>query len=291
MKKAFEYGLVRVADLLFHILPRSWAMTLGEQLSLGVSHIITKRRDLVLRNLALAFPEKPAAERAHIAHEVWRNLGRLAVEFSRVSDFTDGSIDRLVEIEGREHVDAAIKEGNGIVGLTAHFTNWELTGALVQRVYGNMTVIARPVRNPMVDQWVYEKRTASGLKIILPKDAVKASLKCLKNKGIIGMMIDQSLSSGGVFVEFFGRPASSTTLPALLHIRTGAPVMFAYLVRNGERFRLVFEPVVFPPVEDPTARIQIYTQVMATQFEQVIRRYPESWLWLHNRWKRQPDQA
>jgi Kdo2-lipid IVA lauroyltransferase/acyltransferase len=289
MKKAFEYGLVRFADLLFHILPRAWAIRLGEQLSLIVSHVIPKRRDLVLHNLALSFPEKSEAERVHIAREVWRNLGRLAVEFSRVSDFTDGSIDRLVEIEGREHVDAAIKKGKGIVGLTAHFTNWELTGALVQRVFGNMTVIARPVRNPLVDRWVYEKRTASGLTIILPKDAVKASLKCLKNKGIIGMMIDQSLSSGGVFVEFFGRPASSTTLPALLHIRTGAPVMFAYLVRNGERFRLVFEPVVFPLVEDPAARIQVYTQVMSAQFEQVIRRHPESWLWLHNRWKRQPE--
>lgn len=289
MKKAFEYALVRFADLLFHALPRSWAIGLGEQLSLGVSHVITKRRELVLRNLALAFPEKTETERAHIAQEVWRNLGRLAVEFARVSDFTDGSIDRLVEIEGREYVDAAIKEGKGIIGLTAHFTNWELTGALVQRVFGNMTVIARPVRNPLVDRWVYEKRTASGLNIILPKDAVKASLKCLKSRGIIGMMVDQSLSTGGVFVDFFGRPASSTTLPALLHIRTGAPVMFAYLLRNGERFRLVFEPVTFPAVEDPAARIQIYTQVMSTQFEQVIRRYPESWLWLHNRWKRQPE--
>ncbi len=289
MKRTLEYALVRVADLLFHVLPRSWAIGLGEQLSLIVSHVITKRRDLVLRNLALSFPEKSDAARARIAEEVWRNLGRLAVEFSRVSDFTDGSLDRLVDIEGREYVEAALKEGKGIVGLTAHFTNWELTGALVQRIYGNMTVIARPVRNTLIDRWVYEKRTASGLTIILPKDAVKASLKCLKNKGIIGMMIDQSLSSGGVFVEFFGRPASSTTLPALLHLRTGAPVMFAYLIRNGTRFRLVFEPVTFPPVEDPAARIQIYTQVMTTQFEQVIRRHPESWLWLHNRWKRQPE--
>ncbi|ULA64319.1 MAG: Lipid A biosynthesis lauroyl acyltransferase [Nitrospira sp.] len=289
MKRTLEYALVRVADLLFHVLPRSWAIGLGEQLSLIVSQVITKRRDLVLRNLALSFPEKSDAARAHIAEEVWRNLGRLAVEFSRVSDFADGSIERLVDIEGREFVEAALKEGKGIVGLTAHFTNWELTGALVQRLYGNMTVIARPVRNTLIDRWVYEKRTASGLTIILPKDAVKASLKCLKNKGIIGMMIDQSLSSGGVFVEFFGRPASSTTLPALLHLRTGAPVMFAYLIRNGTRFRLVFEPVTFPPVEDPAARIQIYTQVMATQFEQVIRRHPESWLWLHNRWKRQPE--
>lgn len=289
MKQAFEYALVRFADFLFHALPRAWAIGLGEQLSLGVSHIITKRRDLVLRNLALSFPEKSEAERAQIARAVWRNLGRLAVEFARVSDFTDGSVDQLVEVEGRDLVDAAIQEGKGIIGLTAHFTNWELTGALVQRLYGNMTVIARPVRNSLVDRWVYEKRTASGLNIILPKDAVKASLKCLKNKGIIGMMVDQSLSTGGVFVQFFGRPASSTTLPALLHIRTGAPVMFAYLLRNGERFRLVFEPVTFPHVEDPAARIQVYTQIMSTQFEQVIRRHPESWLWLHNRWKRQPE--
>jgi len=156
---------------------------------------------------------------------------------------------------------------------------------LIQRLFGSMTAIARPVHNPYVDRWVHRKRQSGGMTVIPAQDAVKASLKCLKANSIVGILIDQSLSSG-LLVDFFGRPAGTTTLPALLHMRTGAPVVMTYTLREADRFRHVFRPVVFPPVSEDADRILIYTKTINTLFEDLIRRYPENWFWVHNRWKR-----
>lgn len=285
MKYAFEYALVRLVDLMLLALPLPWAIALGEWLCLRLPKIIPKRQALILDNLTRAFPDKSAREKAGIAEAVWRNLGRTAVEFVRIADFTRRPLEDLVTVEGREHMDRAIAEDKGVIILTAHFTNWELTGSFVQRLFGSMTAIARPVHNPYVDRWVQRKRLSGGMKIIPAQEAVKASLKCLKVNTIVGILIDQSLSSG-LLVDFFGRPAGTTTLPALLHVRTGAPVVMTYTLREGDRFRHVFQPVVFPPVSEDADRILIYTKTINTLFEEVIRRYPGNWFWIHNRWKR-----
>ncbi|HSN05468.1 MAG TPA: lysophospholipid acyltransferase family protein [Nitrospira sp.] len=285
MKYLCEYVLLRFVDLLLQALPGTWAIALGEWLCLRLPTIIPKRQALILDNLTRVFPDKSAEEKAGIAQAVWRNLGRTAVEFVRIADFARRPIEDLVEVEGREHMERAIGEGKGVILLTAHFTNWELTGSFVQRLFGSMTAIARPVHNPYVNRWVQRKRLAGGMKIIPAQEAVKASLKCLKAKTIVGILIDQSLSSG-LSVEFFGRTAATTTLPALLHVRTGAPVLITYTLREGDRFRQVFQPVAFPPVSDDGDRIAIYTRAINRLFEDLIRRHPENWFWVHNRWKR-----
>ena len=285
MKYACEYLLLRFADLLFQALPRAWAIALGEWIFLRLPALIPKRQALILDNLARTFPGSSPEDRVRIAQAVWRNLGRTAIEFVRITDYARHPLEDLVVVEGREHMDRAVKEGKGVIILTAHFTNWELTGSFIQRQFGSMTAIARPVHNPYVERWVQRKRLSGGMKIIPAQDAVKASLKCLKANGIVGILIDQSLSSG-LLVDFFGRPAGTTTLPALLHLRTGAPVVMTYTLREDGRFRHVYQPVVFPPVAEDADRILIYTKAINTLFEDLIRRYPENWFWIHNRWKR-----
>jgi KDO2-lipid IV(A) lauroyltransferase len=285
MKYALEYGLLRFADLFIQTLPRAWAIGFGEWLSRRLPGILPKRQALILENLSRSFPEKSSADCARIAAAVWRNLGRTAVEFVRIADLARRPIEDLVTVEGREQMERAIGEGKGVILLTAHFTNWELTGSFVQRLFGSMTAIARPVHNPYVERWVQRKRLAGGMKIIPAQEAVKASLKCLKAKTIVGILIDQSLSTG-LSVEFFGRTAATTTLPALLHVRTGAPVLITYTLREGDRFRQVFQPVTFPPVSADADRTAIYTKTINALFEDLIRRYPENWFWIHNRWKR-----
>lgn len=285
MKHACDYALVRFADLLFQSLPRAWAIGLGERLCLLASTVIPKRRALVLDNLAQAFPEKCHQERARIAGAVWRNLGRTAVEFVRITDYVSGPVEQVVDVEGREHMHRAMAEAKGVILLSAHFTNWELTGAFVQREFGSMTAIARPIRNPYVDRWIHRKRSAGGMKIIPAQEAVKASLKCLRAKSVVGILVDQSLSLGALRAMFFGRPAATTTLPALLHLQTGAPILITYTLREGDRFRHIFQPVEFPSVTKKADRIAVYTQVINTHFEDLIRRYPENWFWIHNRWK------
>jgi KDO2-lipid IV(A) lauroyltransferase len=151
----------------------------------------------------------------------------------------------------------------------------------------NVTAIARPIKNPLVDQWVFRKRTAGGLNIILHRQAVKAGLRTLRQGGVFGILPDQNLYTGGVFVDFFGRPAATTPLPALLHDRTDAPVILCHCLREGRRFRLTFEaPLRFPEVIDMDRRMVVHTQIVADAIEALIRRHPDQWFWLHNRWKR-----
>lgn len=285
MKYIFEYAAIRLVDVVLRALPLSWAFGFGEWICARLPRIVPKRQALILDNLAKALPERSAEDRGRIAEAVWRNLGRTAVEFVRIADFGRRPIEDLVMVEGREHMEQVLRDGTGAILLTAHFTNWELTGSFIQRLFGSMTAIARPVHNPYVDRWVHRKRRAGGMTVIPAQDAVKASLKCLKGKSFVGILIDQSLSTG-LSVEFFRRTAATTTLPALLHIRTGAPVLITYTLRDGDRFRQVFQPVSFPPVQNEADRILIYTRTINELFEQLIRRYPENWFWVHNRWKR-----
>jgi KDO2-lipid IV(A) lauroyltransferase len=285
MKYAVEYAAIKLVDLLLQALPLSWAIGLGEWICVRLPTVIPKRQALILENLSRAFPEKSDHDKVRIAKAVWRNLGRTAVEFVRIADFAHRPIEDLVTVDGREHMEHAMDKGKGVIIVTAHFTNWELTGSLIQRLFGSMTAIARPVHNPYVDRWVLRKRRAGGMTVIPAQDAVKASLKCLKAKTFVGILIDQSLSTG-LSVEFFGRTAATTTLPALLHIRTGAPVLITYTLREGDRFKQVFQPVTFPEVPNEADRIPIYTRRINELFEDLIRRYPENWFWVHNRWKR-----
>lgn len=285
MKYLCEYVLLRAVDLFFLALPHRTAIRCGEWLGDRLPGLLSKRHALILDNLARSFPDRTAEDRERIAREVWRNLGRTAVEFVRIGDYARRPIDELVTIEGRELMERALQEGKGVIIATVHFTNWEMTGSFIQRVFGSMTAIARPVHNPYVDRWVQRKRRTGGMTIMPSQNAVKASLKCLKANIIVGILIDQSLSTG-LSVEFFGRTAATTTLPALLHLRTGAPVVATYILREGDRFRQVYQPVTFPSVPEDGDPVAVYTKTINVFFEDVIRRYPGNWFWVHNRWKR-----
>jgi KDO2-lipid IV(A) lauroyltransferase len=284
-----EYLLVLLAEGIVRLLPRSWTGAVGSKLGLSLSSVIYKRRALILDNLSQAFPEKSEAEKERIARGVWMNIGRTAVEFVRLPKLTRANVDNFARIEGRAHLEKAKAEGKGLILLTAHFTNWELSGVVAQANLGDVLAIARPMKNPYVEKWIQSRRSAGGMQIILHREAVRASLKWLKQKKTIGILADQNLYTGGVFVDFFGRPAATTTLPALLHLRTGAPVLITYTLREGDNLRVIYEPPIeFPDVPEDE-RIVAYTQEVNRHLENLIRRYPENWFWIHNRWKRKPE--
>ena len=187
-------------------------------------------------------------------------------------------------------MEKAIAEGKGVVLLAAHFSNWEVLGAYILKRFSRFTAIARPMKNPFVEKWVQSKRGSGGMKIILHRQAVRASLKWVREGNIIGILVDQNLYTGGEFVNFFGRPAATTTLPALLHARTKAPVIITYSIREGRGFKAVFTPPIPPPVNlEGKDSIVEHTQEISSQLEQIIRQSPENWFWIHNRWKRKPQ--
>lgn len=242
-----------------------------------------------MNNLAKAFPENSLEKNRKIATDVWRNLGRNAAEFVCLPKLTPTTAEELLVWRGTEHVENALKQNKGLVLVAAHFSNWEIGGWAFQYRFGGMLAIARPMKNPMVEDWVQNRRTEGGNRIALHRDAVRSTLKWLKSKSTVGILADQNLYTGGVFVNFFGRPAATTTLPTLLHERTDAPVIFTYTLRDKNKFVICYsEPFGFFDSKDKNQNIMEGTQLISDYLENLVRKYPENWFWIHNRWKRQP---
>ena len=284
-----EYLPILLFDCFFQLWSRSAAFKMGEGIGILFSFAMPSRKRLVIKNLTESFPEKSPQEIQQIAKKFWKHLGRVAVEFIRLSDINEKNWEQYYLWEGKEIVDRLKPLGRGVILVSFHFSNWEYLGAGVQFAWPDNLAIARPMKNPYVERWVQAKRSSGERKIIHHKNAVRAGLRTLKDNKSLGVFVDQNLYTGGVFVNFFGRPAASTTLPALLRSRTEAPIVMIYIVREGTKFKIILEPPLeLPPIEEGTDWLRQHTQIITDQIERIIRTQPETWFWIHNRWKRKP---
>jgi KDO2-lipid IV(A) lauroyltransferase len=271
---------------------------LRKALFIGVSrmfyHLIPRQRLIATHNLRRAFPEKSEGEILRIVRSVYRNMGIVAAEFFDIPRLTKKNIASLVEAEGVENCEKALAKRRGLLLFSAHFGNWELEAAAAALLIKPAVVIYRQLDSPLLEHLVLRVRSATG-NIPLAKDhAMRAMLRTLKQNGILGILIDQNMAwYEGVFVDYFGRPACTTDGLALLALHTGAPVLPAYIVRLPDgRYRLVFGPEVeVIRTGDRDADVLANTQRFTKVIEQIVRRYPDQWLWVHQRWKTQPCQV
>jgi KDO2-lipid IV(A) lauroyltransferase len=271
---------------------------LRKALFIGVSrmfhHLIPRQRLIATHNLRRAFPEKTEGEILRIVQNVYRNMGIVAAEFFDIPRLTKENIAALVEAEGVENCEKALAKGRGLLLFSAHFGNWEMAAAAAALLIKPAVVIYRPLDSPLLDHLVLRVRSATG-NIPLAKDhAMRAMLRTLKQNGILGILIDQNMAwYEGVFVDYFGRPACTTDGLALLALHTEAPVLPAYMVRLPDgRYRLVFGPEVeVIRTGDRDANVLANTQRFTKVIEQIVRRYPDQWLWVHQRWKTQACQV
>ncbi len=289
-----EYGIFRAAFRAFGALPLPLALRFGA--GLGELFCLGDRRDrrVALFNLRLAFPERTPAEHVRILRASCRNLGRMAAEFCHLPELAAGHLPESVHFADRAAWEQAIAraERSGAVILTAHFGNWELL-AYVHGLLGHpITLVHRAMRNRVFDEAITAVRAAAGTRAIKKRAAAKEALRMLKQHGMVAIPADQNqIFSYGVFVDFFGVPACTTPGPARLAMLTGAPIFPVFLVREGESHRHRIE--VLPEVEmvatgDRAADIRANTQRCTAVIEDVIRRYPEQWIWFHKRWKTRP---
>jgi KDO2-lipid IV(A) lauroyltransferase len=283
----------RLADIIlvcFRVIPTP----LRKALFIGVSRmfhrLIPRQRLIATCNLRRAFPEKSEEEILMIVRNVYRNIGIVAAEFFDIPRLTKENIAALVEAEGMENCEKALAKGRGLLLFSAHFGNWELEAAAAALLIKPAVVIYRPLDSPLLDHLVLRVRSATG-NIPLAKDhAMRPMLRTLKKNGILGILIDQNVDwYEGVFVDYFGQPACTTDGLALLALHTEAPVLPAYMVRLPDgRYRLIFGPEVeVIRTGDRDADVLANTQRFTKVIEQVVRRYPDQWLWVHQRWKTQ----
>jgi len=242
-------------------------------------------------NLRQAFPHWDPARRLRTAREVYAHFGQVLLEILWLRGRRRADVLRLVEVVGREHVEAAFAASRGVLCVTAHIGNWEMHGLTHGWVFGPISVVARPLDNPDLDRRLCAVRTMGGNLVIDKRHALAGIMRGLKENRGIAILIDQNVQAqDGIFVDFFGRPAATTTVAAALAVRTGCALLPSHTVLGREgRYRLVYDPVVqWSPSGDRRADVARLTQRLTTIIEGWIRDAPEQWLWLHKRWKTRP---
>jgi KDO2-lipid IV(A) lauroyltransferase len=287
-----EYGIAWSILKLFGCLPRQLALHAGYAVGVLAHAVLPHLRRHAEANLRIAFPGLNEAERERIKRNVFRNLGRLLGEVTQFPKLNRDNIHKLVAYEGIEHYVNAVNRGRGVILLTGHIGAWELS-VFAHSINGYpMSFLKRNVDNPLVEQLGERYRARFGNRSIDKKGSVREIIKTLKNGGVIGILADLNTSrEEGVFCDFFGTPACTTAGIATLALRTGALVVPGYLLWDevAQIHRLHFEPPVETidtgnQKEDVQTNTARYTKVL----ENVIRRHPDQWLWIHRRWKTRP---
>lgn len=271
----------------------SWAGSLSAGARLGgVAHALGIRRRVAEQNLARAFPERPADERARILLAHYRELGRVAVEYARLPELVRAAPGEVVaEFRGGEHLDRALAAGRGAVMVTGHFGNFELMGAVAARRWP-LDVVVQPLANPGVETMIAATREAAGVRAIPAATGLRRILAALRANRLVAIVADQDARRRGVFVPFLGRPASTAVGPARLALATGAPLITGFVHRrpDGRHEIEMDEPVPVPEASDPDPVTTLTTRHVA-RLEARVRERPDHWFWLHRRWKTAPPVA
>jgi KDO2-lipid IV(A) lauroyltransferase len=256
-------------------------------LALGYARLldlaIPRLRRVAYRNLSMALP---GADQRAIVDGVFRSIARLLVTFAKFPSIRRENLSQWIRWEGAEHFENALREGRGVLFATAHLGNWELSAFAHALLAGPMNVIARPLDNPLIDALVERRRALTGNRLIFKQDFARGIMKALAANEAVGILVDQNAAAdAGVFVDFFGVPACAGSGFAKIAAHSGAAVIpgFALWSEEERRYVLRFYPPV-PMIGD----VRADTQAVQAKLEEVIRAYPDQWLWIHRRWKTRP---
>ena len=279
--------LVRILNLIFHFLPSRFTLWLGRQLGIIVYHLNPSRRIIGYANLRAAFSgEKTPQELKKMIKKVYRSMTETFCEILSLTKVNEKYIDKYVDFVGTRNMLKVADYPRGVIFLTAHFGNWELSGMASAAKGLPPVVLAREQRMKRLNELINRLRESKGLQVVRKGTTTKYIVKALHEGRMIGMVGDQDAGKAGVFVDFFGRLVSTAPGTARIAAKTGAYILPAFMVRiNGPYHRLTLEePVKIPKGEDIKPYLASYNKLL----EKYVRAHPEQWLWLHRRWKSSP---
>ena len=257
-------------------------------------HLSGKHRRVMLEHLKIAFErEYSEGERAKIALRSYQNMAKSSLEFFCLPRLSDEDVLRIMTVEGEEHLRDAAEAGKGSVIVSAHFGNWEILGARLAAMGYKLTAVGRDQSDILINDIIKRLRGGRGT-VTIPRGApvYEQFMTCLRNNELIGLVADQSAGSKGIFVDFFGRPASTFKGPGLFAIKSGSPIIPIFAVRRGynKHHAVICPPVTIELTGDENQDIYLYAKAFTKVIEDMIRRYPDHWLWVHKRWKTLPPE-
>lgn len=289
-----EYGVAVACNAVLYLLPHRAALAVGRAAGLLLCAVDGRHRRVVWDQLRMAFPDWPEERLGEVARQCYRQLGMSAAEFFRLGRADRQTILNQIDVEGLEYVDRARAQGRGVILFSAHLGNWELMAIVITLLGYRLHPVARSLGNPWLNRLVNRIRGRYGSRVLDKKSeaAPGAIIQALRRGDFIGILLDQNMAPyDGIFVEFFGRPACTSKGLALVARRTGAPVLPAFIVREKvDRHRLIFgPPLEMAKSRDVERDILENTARCTAEIERTIRAHPDQWLWLHRRWKTQPQ--
>ncbi len=288
-KDAVIYGLFLAFSWIVRLMPLTLAQSLGKGLGVLCFHALGRYRTKAIRNIQDAYQGRMSADQARkTIQSLFENLGMNLVEFIFLPALDKKEIEKLVHaVDGFEDAKKELSLGRGLVVITGHLGNWELLPAYFGAQGYPITVVARDVRNALLQKVTLRTRESHGVRCISREKALRSCIEALKKNAVIGILADQYIDSlEGVFVDFFGRPAYTIKGPIALARLYDSPVVIARIVREGKKHRIQLVPFALTKTKDPnldfTENTARYTKVL----EDFIREYPSQWVWFHDRWRK-----
>ena len=249
------------------------------------------RKKVILRNLDIAFPDKPLDWKLQVGKKSLRNIGRVLFELPKIPQYIQTKeIEKIFFLEeGKELIRRGSK---GKILISAHIGNWELAGAGLSHFFGNMVSLAYRMKNKKLNDFLTKIRNEVGVEIIFHNQSLKDFIKALDEGKILTFLADQNaLRERGIFVDFFGLPASTITFPAKLALRYNKDILFGYIWFDEKEkvYRGKFREINFEKLGNMKEDLKNLVQAYTKEIEKAVREHPEQYFWVHKRWKTRPE--
>lgn len=287
----FVYLILRLLGLISQKLNRKqrsyWGFIVGDILRILSSH----RESITLENIRKSFPEKSYSVHRNIMRDAYRNLGITLMELLALGKMDEKEVRDYIKYDNIELINELYEKGNGVILLSGHFGNWELlaySAGLFSKI--PVTVIVKNQKNKFANKHLDEYRRSGGNDTVPMKKAARKIVSCLRNGEAIALLADQSASKEkDIFVDFFGRPASTFATPAALSLKFDVPLIMGFAVRQEDfTYRVKLREIKKDDLTDSSEDIKELTQRHVKELENEIRGNPGLWSWQHRRWKYEP---
>jgi len=288
LSRLFLVVFTRSLSFAARLLPYRAAVSAGGLLGSLAYVLLPRERERTLSHLAIAYPDQDRRWLARTARGTFAHLGKSLLEAISMDKQRLGA---QVRFQGFDNLTRAMDEGKGVVYFTGHIGNWELMAGAVAQTYP-VSVIAAPIEPTPLNDMIVGLRASLGVRTILRgrPGAAKELIRVFRENRILGILIDQDTEVEGAFVDFMGRPAWTPTAAAQMAIKFEAPVVFGYVQRqaDGRHVGFIKGPLQLIRTGNDEADIKENTALFTKMIENVVRRNPEQWVWMHRRWRRRP---